>query len=68
MYAYLCIARYAWGPPRRAVLYAFVLGDSNNTVRGYCLHIPRFEESLNNKHTAHKYKIRGTAYRIRRMG
>ena len=23
-------------------------GDSNNTIRGYCLDIPRFEESLNN--------------------
>ena len=23
------------------------LGDSKNTVRGYCLDIPRFEESLN---------------------
>ena len=24
------------------------IGDSRNTVRGYCLDIPRFEESLNN--------------------
>ena len=24
------------------------LGDSKNTVRGYCLDIPRLEESLNN--------------------
>ena len=24
------------------------LGDSENTVRGYCLNIPRFEQCLNN--------------------
>ena len=33
---------------RGILLLVVVLGDSNNTVRGYCLDIPRFEESLNN--------------------
>ena len=27
------------------------LGDAKHTVRGYCLDIPRFEESLNYKNT-----------------
>ena len=38
------------------------LGDSKNTVRGYCLDVPRFEESLNNekryKHTFEEQGIR----------
>ena len=45
------------GAPRRAgcgttcrgrSTQALHLGDSKNTVRGHCLDIPRFEESLNN--------------------
>ena len=28
---------------------AACVGDSKNSVRGYCLDIPRFEESLNNE-------------------
>ena len=33
------------------------LGDSKNNVRGYCLDIPRFEESLNNqKQLKHTYE------------
>ena len=30
-------------------MYTYYSGDSNDTVRGYCLAIPRFEESLNNE-------------------
>ena len=37
-----CTARLAQAPELSPV------GDSNNTVRGYCLDIPRFEEPLNN--------------------
>ena len=41
-----------------------IIGDSNNTVRGYRLDIPRFEESLKLKTTQH---VRGARYLIRRM-
>ena len=34
--------------PRSAEGCTRSLGDSKNTARGYCLDIPRFEESLNN--------------------
>ena len=35
------------------------LGDSKNTVRGYCLDIPRFEESLSNEqqHNSTRNKV-----------
>ena len=34
--------------PDEACAGTRAVGDSRNTVRGYCLDIPRFEESLNN--------------------
>ena len=51
------IVTYATHPPRAAptsvarrhrTCFREHVGDSNHTVRGYCLDIPRFEESLNN--------------------
>ena len=32
---------------RLGAAHVFQLGDSKNTVSGYCLDIPRFKESLN---------------------
>ena len=36
------------------------IGNSKNTLRGYCLDIPRFEESLSNqKHHEHTFEEQG---------
>ena len=42
MYVYVYIHIYIY-------IYIISLGDSRNTVREYCLDIPRFEESPNNQ-------------------
>ena len=37
-------------------IYVYLLGESENTARGYCLDIPRLEESPNNKkHSTKKH-------------
>ena len=41
------------------------LGDSKDAVRGYCLDIPRFDESLSNLKQTNI--IRGTTHAIRIM-
>ena len=46
------LLRRGRGRPQRvggALMLGLRLGDSENTGRGRCLDIPRFEESLNNK-------------------
>ena len=44
----VAVARRAAHDDAPVPLRVHDLGDSKNTVGGYCLDIPRFEESLNN--------------------